>query len=240
MADAKHLDAKRDRKAGRKLRSGDAPREPRPPFPPQHQERPGSEAALDPAPRYEAQTYRGADKLLDRVALITGGDSGIGRAVAVLYAREGADVAIVYLSEDEDAEVTKRAVEAEGRSAILIRGDVSDPELCVKAVERTVHELGRLDVLVNNAAYQQHVDDIEDLTVEQWQRTFRTNIPVWTPLNPSDQPPEEVARLGQDTPMKRPAQPEEIAPAFVFLAAGSDSSYITGHVLPITGGEIAK
>ena len=282
-------------------------REPMPPFPKQHQARPGSEARMQPRPEYEAPAYRGSGKLEGQAALITGGDSGIGRAVAVLYAREGADVAIVYLSEEqEDAEETRRAVEAEGRSCLLLPGDVSSPVFCARAVQRTVEEFGRLDVLVNNAAYQQHVEAIADLNDEQWERTFRTNIfgyfymaraalehipdggaivntgsitglegskqlldysatkgaihaftkslaqqlverkirvncvapgPVWTPLNVVDKPAEKAAKHGADTPMKRPAQPEEIAPAFVFFASNVDSSYVTGEVLSLLGGE---
>jgi NAD(P)-dependent dehydrogenase (short-subunit alcohol dehydrogenase family) len=238
------------------------------------------------------------------VALITGGDSGIGRAV-VLYAREGADVAIVYLSEDEDAEETRQAVEAEGRRAILIPGDVTDIEFCHEAVSATVQAFGRLDILVNNAAFQEHVDSLEDLSEEQLDRTFKTNIygyffmakaalphlregssivnsgsvtgiegskhlldysatkgaihtftkslaqnlvekgirvncvapgPVWTPLNPADVGPAEIRKFGSDVPMKRPAQPEEVAPAYVFLAAPSCSSFISGEILPVLGG----
>ncbi len=281
-------------------------RYPEPPMPEQQLEKPGLESDLEPRPRYLAPHYKGSGKLEGMVALITGGDSGIGRAVAVLYAREGADVAIVYLSEDEDAEETARAVEAEGRRALLIPGDVTDSAFCREAVERTVRELGQLDILVNNAAFQEHVPRLEDLTDEQLERTFRTNIfgyfymaraalphldqggvilnsgsvtgiqgskalldysatkgaihaftkslaqnlvergirvngvapgPVWTPLNPADQEPEKVAKFGQSVPMKRPAQPEEIAPAYVFLAAPSCSSYISGEVLPVLGGE---
>jgi NAD(P)-dependent dehydrogenase (short-subunit alcohol dehydrogenase family) len=281
--------------------------QPHPPFPPQHQPKPGLESSLRPRPQFKAPEYRGADKLKDCAALITGGDSGIGRAVAVLFAREGADVAIVYLPvEEPDANTTKAAVEAEGRRALLIPGDVRESPFCAAAVERTVREFGRLDIVVNNAAYQQHQESIEDITDEQLDRTFRTNIygyfyltraalphlkpgssiintgsitglegskqlldysatkgaihaftkslaqnlvektirvncvspgPVWTPLNPSDKPPEKVAQFGADRPMKRPAQPEEIAPAFVFFASNSDSSYITGEVLTLLGGE---
>lgn len=269
--------------------------------------KPGVEAELEPRPEYQAPTYRGSGKLQGKVALITGGDSGIGRAVAVLYAREGADVAIVYLNEHQDADETCRAVEAEGRRAILISGDVSDSAFCRQAVARTVAEFGKLDILVNNAAYQHAVPTIEELSEEQWDKTFKTNIygyfymakaavphlkngstiinttsvtamrgnkalldysstkgaiisftrslaqnlvekgirvnavapgPVWTPLNPADVSQEMGETFGEKTPMKRPAQPEEIAPAYVFLAASSDSSYITGDVVPILGGEI--
>ncbi|HEU5042249.1 MAG TPA: SDR family oxidoreductase [Gemmatimonadales bacterium] len=283
-----------------------ARRHPEPPLPRQHLEKPGLESELEPHPQYQAPGYLGSGKLEGMVALVTGGDSGIGRAVAVLYAREGADVAIAYLSEDEDAEETRRAVEAEGRRAILIPGDVTDSSFCDDAVERTVRELGRLDILVNNAAFQEHVPSLEDLSDEQLERTFRTNIfgyfymaraalrhlaqggsiintgsvtgiegskelldysatkgaihaftkslaqnlvargirvncvapgPVWTPLNPADQDAEKVAEFGKDVPMKRPAQPEEVAPAYVFLAAPSCASYISGEVLPVLGGE---
>ena len=282
-------------------------RHPHPPFPPQHQRKPGIESKLRPRPQYRAPEYRGADKLKGCAALITGGDSGIGRAVAVLYAREGADVAIVYLPvEQSDADTTRAAVETEGRRALLIPGDVQDPQFCTEAVKRTVKTFGRLDILVNNAAYQQHQKSIEDITDEQLDRTFRTNIygyfymtraamphlkdgsaivncgsitglegskqlldysatkgaihaftkslaqnlverkirvncvspgPVWTPLNPSDKKADQVSKFGGDRPMKRPAQPEEIAPAFVFFASNTDSSYITGEVLTLLGGD---
>ena len=287
--------------------SEDRVREPKPPFPSQKQPRPGLEQRMEPRPRYEAPEYRPANKLEDKIALITGGDSGIGRAVAVLYAREGADVAIVYLPEEQaDAEETRHEVEAEGRRALLIAGDVSEPDFCSEAVDATVEELGGLDILVNNAAFQQHQPSLEELTEEQWDRTFRTNIygyfymakaalphlkrgsaiintgsitglegneqlldyaatkgaihaftkslaqnlvekgirvncvapgPVWTPLNVVDKPREKAGKHGQDTPMQRPAQPEEVAPAFVFFASDADSSYITGEVLTLLGGE---
>jgi NAD(P)-dependent dehydrogenase (short-subunit alcohol dehydrogenase family) len=274
-------------------------------FPPQHQMKPGLEADLDPPPMYDAPGYKGSEKLKDMVAIVTGGDSGIGRAVAVLFAREGADVAVVYLCEHRDAEETMHAVEKEGRRCLLIPGDVSDSGFCRRAVDETVAELGQLDILVNNAGFQQHVDDILDLTDEQFDRTLKTNLygyfhmaraavphmkpgssivmngsvtgmlgsaqlldysmtkggihaftrslashlvergirvnavapgPVWTPLNPSDRPADKVKEFGTDTPLKRPAQPEEIAPAFVFLAAPACSSYITGEILPVIGG----
>jgi NAD(P)-dependent dehydrogenase (short-subunit alcohol dehydrogenase family) len=281
-------------------------RYPETPLPKQHLAKPGLESELEPRPLYEAPDYRGSGKLEGMAALITGGDSGIGRAVAVLYAREGADVAIVYLSEDEDAEETRRAVENEGRRAVLIPGDVSDPEFCRHAVDTTVKELGRLDILVNNAAFQEHAQSLEDISEEQLDRTFKTNIygyfymakaalphlkegssivnsgsvtgiqgskelldysatkgaihaftkslaqnlvdkgirvncvapgPVWTPLNPADVEPEKVAEFGGKVPMKRPAQPEEVAPAYVFLAAPACSSYISGEILPVLGGD---
>jgi hypothetical protein len=153
-----------------------ARRHPEPPLPKQHLEKPGRESDLEPRPQYEAPQYRGSGKLEGMVALVTGGDSGIGRAVAVLYAREGADVAIVYLSEDDDAEETREAVETEGRRAILISGDVTDPQFCREAVQRTTRELGGLDILVNNAAFQEHAESLEDISEEQWDRTFKTNI----------------------------------------------------------------
>jgi NAD(P)-dependent dehydrogenase (short-subunit alcohol dehydrogenase family) len=290
-------------------RSKGAVEEPKNPMPAQHQPHPGIEAQMEPRPRYWAPHYRGSGKLLDKVALITGGDSGIGRSVAVLYAREGADVAIVYLPEEQaDAEETREAVENEGRRALLIPGDVSKSDFCKKAVDKVLDEFGQLDILVNNAAFQQHQKSIEELPEEQFEKTFRTNIfgyfymakaalphmkegsaivntgsitglegskqlldysatkgaihaftkslamnlverkirvncvapgPVWTPLNVADKEPEKVAQHGADVPMKRPAQPEEVAPAYVFFAAEADSSYITGEVLTLLGGETA-
>jgi NAD(P)-dependent dehydrogenase (short-subunit alcohol dehydrogenase family) len=282
-------------------------KQPKSPLPAQHQRKPGVEAKLKPRPRYEAPLYAGAGKLTEKVALITGGDSGIGRAVAVLFAREGADVAFTYLKpEKQDAEETKRAIEAEGQRAYPLSGDVRDPKVCKKLVEKTVEEFGKLDILVNNAAFQQHQETLEDVSEAQWDRTFKTNIygyfymtkaalphleegsaivntgsitslegskelldyastkgaihaftkslaqslvergirvncvapgPVWTPLNPADQKAEDVAQFGADTPMKRPAQPEEIAPAYVYFASQADSSYVTGEVLTLLGGE---
>lgn len=281
--------------------------EPKSPMPAQHQKKPGLESKVTPRPRYEAPNYKGSEKLAGKVALITGGDSGIGRAVAVLFAREGADVAITYLPEEEgDAEETKRAIEAEDRRALLISGDITDEKFCSKAVAGVMKDFGRLDILVNNAAYQQGQESIEDITEEQWDHTFKTNIygyfrmvkaalphlqkrgviintgsitglegskhlldysatkgaihaftkslaqnliakgirvncvapgPVWTPLNPSDKPAKEVAKFGADTPLERPAQPEEIAPAYVYFASDIDSSYVTGEVLTLLGGE---
>lgn len=282
--------------------------QPKPPFKQQQQKAPGLESALDPAPRSSASRYKAAGKLEGQVALITGGDSGIGRAVATLYAREGADVAIVYLPDEQsDADDTRAIVEAEGRSCELIAGDLADAAFCDEAIERTVGAMGRLDILVSNAA-QQSSKSIEELDDADLERTFAVNIlayirlaraalrhmqpgaviiatssetgikgskempdysatkgainaftktlamelierqirvnavapgPVWTPLNPSDAgaTAREAAEFGGDSPMKRPAQPEELAPAYVFLASNADSSYITGTVLQVMGGE---
>jgi NAD(P)-dependent dehydrogenase (short-subunit alcohol dehydrogenase family) len=276
-------------------------------LPPQHQEKPGLESKMTPRPKYEGPHYRPAGKLEGKVALITGGDSGIGRAVAVLYAKEGADVAIVYLEpEQSDADETKRKVEEQGRRALLLPGDVQDSKFCCDVVERTVREFGRLDILVNNAAYQQSQASLEEINDDQLDTTFRTNIygyfymtraalpylkegaaiincgsvaglqgnpmlidyaatkgaihaftkslsqnlvdrkirvncvapgPIWTVLQPVSKPPEQVAKHGVDSPMGRPGQPEEVAPAFVFFASNADSSYITGEVLTLMGGE---
>ena len=280
---------------------------PKNPLPPQHQKRPGSESKVTPAPQYLAPKYKGADKLKNKAAIITGGDSGIGRSVAVLFAREGADVALVYLPvERSDAEETARQIESEGRQALLIEGDVKRSAFCTRAIGKTVKKFGRLDILVNNAAYQHNQKSLLDITDKQLEETFKTNIfgyfymaraalkhlkkgsaiintgsitglegsgqlldysstkgaihaftkslaqnlvkkgirvncvspgPVWTPLNAADKPAKEVAKHGEDTPMKRPAQPEEVAPAYVFFASNADSSYITGEVLTLLGGE---
>jgi NAD(P)-dependent dehydrogenase (short-subunit alcohol dehydrogenase family) len=273
-------------------------------LPAQHLEKPGVEAELELKPKFLAPGYQGSHKLQDKAAIITGGDSGIGRAVAVLFAREGADVAIVYLNEHQDAEYTKRLVEAEGGRCVLLPGDVKDSAFCTRAVASTVKAFGKLDVLVNNAAFQEHASSLEDLTEERLDLTLRTNVhgyfhmakaalphltngsaiintgsvtglegsahlldysatkgaihaftkalaqnllprgirvnavapgPVWTPLNPADKPAEDVKKFGQQTDMKRAAQPEELSPAYVFLASPVCSGYITGIVLPVTG-----
>lgn len=282
-----------------------ARRYPEPPFPKQHQAKPGKERKLDPSPMYEAPYYQGSNKLLGKVAIITGGDSGIGRAVAVLFAREGANIVVVYQNEHADAELTRSAVETEGRKCLLIAGDVADKAFCEFVVSKTLDEFEQLDILVNNAAFQQHIHQFEELSAEQFDRTLKTNLygyffmsqaaipymqpgsaivntgsvtgilgsghlldysmtkggihaftrslasnlvsrgirvnavapgPVWTPLNPSDSASDKVAQFGTKVPMKRPAQPEEISPAFVFLASTQCSSYITGEILPIVGG----
>ncbi|KRF02078.1 short-chain dehydrogenase [Frateuria sp. Soil773] len=303
--DAKDADEPAAKPAGRKAAAPGPRRKPVPPLPAQHLPKPGREADLDPRPQFEAPTYRGSGKLEGMVALITGGDSGIGRAVAVLYAREGADVAIVYLDEDDDARATQRYVEKEGRRCLLIRGDVKDPAFCQAAVTQVISTFGKLHVLVNNAAFQEHAGRLEDISDAHFDLTLRTNVygyfnmaraalphlgsgcsiintgsetglfgnahlldyaatkgaihaftmslasnvvsrgirvnavapgPVWTPLNPADQPAERVAEFGKSNPMGRPAQPEELSPAYVFLAAPSCSSYISGAILPVMGG----
>ena len=301
--DAKDMESEEEDDSGA-MQAG-ARRYPVPPFPEQHQSKPGDEASLEPAPMYDAPFWQGSGKLEGKVALITGGDSGIGRAVAVLFAREGADVAISYLSESEDAETTRLAVADEGRRCLLLPGDVSSEGYCRETVNAVVAEFGKLDILVNNAAFQYHTAELEDLTTEHFDTTLKTNLygyffmareavkhmkpgssiintgsitgiegsaqlldysmtkggihaftralssnlvskgvrvnavapgPVWTPLNPSERPAEQVAKFGANTPMKRPAQPEEIAPAYVFFASPQCSSYITGEILPIIGG----
>lgn len=282
--------------------------EPKPPFPEQKFSKPGLEKNLNPRPKYQAPRYKAAAKLEGCRALVTGGDSGIGRAVAVLFAREGADVAITALpAETEDAEETRGAVEAEGRRCLVIEGDLTDATFCREVIERTVNELGGLEILVSNAAYQNRKDKPEAVSEEEFDRTLKTNVyaymrlvraalphlsagasiivtgsetgfegpellpdyaaskgaihtltkvlakqlaargirvncvapgPVWTPLNVVDegQPVEKVAQFGSKTPLGRPAQPEELAPAYVFLASDADSSFITGEILAVMGG----
>ena len=276
-------------------------------MPAQHQDRqPGLESEMTPKPSFENPNYKGSGKLENKVAIVTGGDSGIGRAVAVYFAKEGADVAVLYLDEHEDAEETGRQVEQEGRRCMLLSGDVGQESFCQDAVRKVVTEFDRLDVLVNNAGEQHPQESIMDISSEQLERTFRTNIfamfymtkaalefmsegsaivnscsvtafrgspslldyaatkgaivaftrslaqnlaeknirvnsvapgPVWTPLIPSTFSEEKVAKFGENVPMKRPAQPEEIAPSYVFLAS-SDASYITGQTIHPNGGEV--
>jgi NAD(P)-dependent dehydrogenase (short-subunit alcohol dehydrogenase family) len=280
---------------------------PKNPLPKQHQERPGLESEMEPRPQYLAPKYKGSGKLANKTAIITGGDSGIGRAVAVLFAREGADVAIVHLpAERSDAKETAEQVKKEGGEVLLIEGDVKKSSFCDRAMDKTVKKFGKLNILVNNAAYQHHRKSLKDISDKQLEETFKTNIfgyfymaraalkylkkggviintgsitglegsgelldysstkgaihaftkslaqsltengirvncvapgPVWTPLNVVDKEPKEVAKHGAETPMKRPAQPEEVAPAYVFFASNADSSYITGEVMTILGGE---
>jgi NAD(P)-dependent dehydrogenase (short-subunit alcohol dehydrogenase family) len=282
--------------------------EPVPPYSRQKLAKPGIEADMEQKPRWRAPRYRPGGKLEGKVALVTGGDSGIGRAVAYLYAREGADVAIVYLPQEQvDADETCRAIRTEGRRCLALPGDLTDPAFCREVVERTVRELGRLDVLVSNAAWQNRKRSLEEISDEEWERTFRTNVhayfhltraalphlepgaaiiatssevgaigsdtlvdygatkgaidaftkslarqlvsrgirvnavapgPVWTPLNPADEgaTPEHVEQFGKKQPMQRAAQPEEVAPAYVFLASDADASYVTGIVLDEMGG----
>lgn len=274
-------------------------------MPAQHLQKPGNEHELELEPRFLAPDYRGSGKLDGMVAVVTGGDSGIGRAVAVLFAREGADVAVLYLNEHEDAAVTEAYVEREGRRCLTIAGDVRDPRFCESAVQQVVDEFGRLDILVNNAAFQEHAESIEDISDAHLMMTLQTNIagyfhmaravlphmkegaciinsgsetalfgsshlldysatkgaihaftkslasnllergirvncvapgPVWTPLNPADSPAEKVGKFGQSSDMKRPAQPEELSPAYVFLASPVTASYVNGAILPVMGG----
>jgi NAD(P)-dependent dehydrogenase (short-subunit alcohol dehydrogenase family) len=277
--------------------------------PAQKQDRqPGREYEMHPRPEIQRSEYRAAGKLKGKRAIITGGDSGIGRATAVAFAKEGADLAIIYLDEHKDAEETKRLVEAEGRKCIAIAGDVGREEFCRNAIEQAVKELGGLDILINNAAEQHPQKNIEDITEEQLERTFRTNIfgyffmvkhalkhlkegaaivnttsvtayrgsgglldyastkgaivaftrslsenliekgirvngeapgPIWTPLIPATFPPEKVKTFGSDVPMKRPGEPSEVAPCFVFLAS-EDASYMSGQILHPNGGEAVE
>lgn len=282
-------------------------KKPTPPFPQQPINPPGIEAKMDPKPQYKAESYKAAGKLNNKVALITGGDSGIGRSVALLFAREGADVALVYLPEEQkDAEQIKQDIEALGRHVLLIPGDLTQVEFCEKLIQNTLKHFKKIDILVNNAAFQKHRPDLDAVSIEQWDHTFTSNIysyyylckfavphmkpgsviintgsitglegskelldysstkgaihaftkslaknlvdkgirvncvapgPVWTPLNPAERKGEAIKDFGSDTAMGRPAQPEELAPAYVFLASNADSGYISGLVLPVLGGD---
>ncbi len=304
-ADAANQRAEKKKSDGGKPVQAGVRKQPANPMPRQRLAKPGNEHELDLQPRFLAPDYRGSGKLQGMAAIVTGGDSGIGRAVAVLFAREGADVAVLYLDEHEDAMTTCEHIEAEGTRSLAIAGDVKDPDFCNRAVAQVVKQFGRLDVLVNNAAFQQHLSRLEDLSDEHLQETLQTNIagyfhmaraalphlprggsiinsgsetgifgskelldysatkgaihaftkalasnvlergirvnavapgPVWTPLNPADREAEDVADFGKQSDMGRPAQPEELSPAYVFLASPVTASYISGIVLPVMGG----
>jgi len=277
-------------------------------LPPQEQPEPGKEGLMNPRPEYRGEDYKAAGKLEGKVAIITGGDSGIGRSVAVLYAREGADVAILYLDQHQDAEETRTVVEQYGRRCLTFAGDVADRDVCRKVIDETLAAFGKLDILVNNAAEQHPQEKLEDISEEQWEKTFRTNIfgmfqmtkaavphlgkgasiinttsvtaykgspqlldysatkgaitaftrslsmnlaergirvngvapgPIWTPLIPSTFDADEVAEFGSNTPMKRPGQPDEVAPAYVYLAS-SDAAYVSGQVIHVNGGTVVN
>ena len=279
---------------------------PRPPFPKQEQNLPGSDYLLDPKPDHGEESYVGAGRLAGLATIVTGSDSGIGKAAAIAFAREGADVLISYLDEGDEARGTVEIIEAEGRKAISVAGDLQDEAHCKRLVEQARDEFGRIDVLVNNAAFQERREQIEDIPTDEWEKTLRTNLsamfwlcrgsvphmepgasiinvssiqanqpsanllayattkggivtysqalstmlaprgirvnviapgPVWTPLVAATTDAEKLSKFGADTPLGRPAQPAELAPAFVFLASPG-ASYITGAVLPVTGGEI--
>ncbi|MEJ8827180.1 SDR family oxidoreductase [Variovorax humicola] len=302
LQDAKDRAAPASRKSTKAVQAGTRVQPSR--LPPEKHPKPGHEARMKLQPRYLAPDYQGSGKLEGMSAIVTGGDSGICRAVAVLFAREGADVAVVYLNEKADAEATRAAVEAEGRRCLLIAGDVRRSAFCERAVRTALKAFGRLDVLVNNAAFQMHAERLEDVTDERMDLTLQTNIggymrmaraavphfrnggsiintgsttglngsrnlldysatkgaihaftkalalnlvdrgirvnavapgPVWTPLNPADKKAGDVKKFGRDTAFKRVAQPEELSPAYVFLASPVCASYITGIVLPVTG-----
>jgi len=277
---------------------------PTPPMPDQQQNPPGETKEMHPRPDHGEETYRGSGRLKDRVAIVTGADSGIGRAVAIAFAREGAKLVIAYLEEDEDAHETARWVEEAGQPSLLIKGDITSQTHCRRIIERTLDVFGEIDILVNNAAYQRSYETLEEIPAEEWDAAFRTNIysmfylcqaavphmkaggaivntssinakdpspqllpyattkgaianftaglagllaergirvnavapgPVWTPLIPSTLPEKKVQDFGENTPLKRPGQPAELAPAYVMLAS-SEASYITGAVVPVTGG----
>lgn len=278
---------------------------PKPPFPKQQQSLPGSSKAMQPEPDYGEDSYRGANRLTDKKALITGADSGIGRAVALAFAREGADVVVSYLSEHEDAKQTQRLVESAGRKCVLVPGDIAQAEHCRALVKKAVEAFGRIDILVNNAAHQMTFDSLEKIPDEEWDKTIATNLsamfyitkaamphmkagasiintasinadvpnptllayattkgaiqnfsaglaqllaekgiransvapgPVWTPLIPASMDADKVQNFGAQVPMKRPAQPCELAPAYVMLAS-DESSYVSGATIAVTGGK---
>jgi NAD(P)-dependent dehydrogenase (short-subunit alcohol dehydrogenase family) len=282
-----------------------APEFPKPPFPHQQQSQPGKSAAMSPQPDYGEASYRGSGRLKHKFAVITGADSGIGRAVALAYAREGADVLVAYLNEHDDARETQRVVESAGRRCVLFAGDIAKPEICRQLIDKAVKEFGRIDILVNNAAHQMTFESIEEIADEEWDRTFAVNIsamfrltkaavkhmgpgsaiintasvnadmpspqllayattkgaiqnftgglsqllaekgirantvapgPVWTPLIPSTMPAEKVSHFGEQYPMKRPAQPCELAPVYVMLAT-DEASYVSGATIAVTGGK---
>lgn len=277
-------------------------------LPPQQQPEPGKEGLMNPRPEFRGEDYKAAGKLQGKVAIITGGDSGIGRSVAVLFAREGADVAILYLDQHQDADQTRKVVEEQGRICLTFAGDVADRDVCRKVVDETLAKFGKLDILVNNAAEQHPQKGLEDISEEQWEKTFRTNIfgmfqmtkaalphlkegasiinttsvtaykgspqlldysatkgaitaftrslsmnlaergirvngvapgPIWTPLIPSTFDADKVAEFGANVPFKRPGQPDEVAPAYVYLAS-SDSSYVSGQVIHVNGGTVVN
>ncbi len=277
-------------------------------LPPQQQPEPGKEGLMNPRPEFRGEDYKAAGKLQGKVAIITGGDSGIGRSVAVLFAREGADVAILYLDQHQDADQTRKVVEEQGRICLTFAGDVADREVCRKVVDETLAKFGKLDILVNNAAEQHPQKGLEDISEEQWEKTFRTNIfgmfqmtkaalphlkegasiinttsvtaykgspqlldysatkgaitaftrslsmnlaergirvngvapgPIWTPLIPSTFDADKVAEFGANVPFKRPGQPDEVAPAYVYLAS-SDASYVSGQVIHVNGGTVVN
>ena len=281
-------------------------RYPRPPQPEQRQPIPGDTDAMTPEPDHGEQSYVGHGRLAGRKALVTGGDSGIGRAVAIAFAREGADVLISYLCEDDDAAETARWIEEAGQKAVTVRGDIQDEAHCKDLVDRAEKELGGIDILVNNAAHQATFSDIQEITSEEWDRTWRTNVysmfylckaaipkmkpgstiintssinadepspkllayaatkgaianftaglagmiadkgirvnavapgPIWTPLIPSTMPQEKIRKFGKSTPMGRAGQPAELAPIYVMLAS-PESSYVTGALVPVTGGRV--
>ncbi|MBT2246813.1 MULTISPECIES: SDR family oxidoreductase [Sphingobium] len=277
----------------------------KPPLPEQQQQVPGKTEDMDPLPDHGEETYRGSGRLDGKKAIITGGDSGIGRAVAIAYAREGADVLIAYLNEDDDAQETARWIEEAGRQAVLVSGDISSADHCRTIIDKAVEAFGRIDILVNNAAHQMTYEQLEDIPDEEWDKTFATNIhamfylakaalphmregsaiinttsinadtpkptllpyattkgaiqnftgglaqllgekkirvncvapgPVWTPLIPSTMPPNQVKEFGKNTPLGRPAQPKELAPAYVMLAT-DEASYVSGATIAVTGGK---